>query len=200
MTTAARRMPAWCPDGRTCRAVLDARPCGAHLAGPGGPVLTHARVPPGWQDLPGRSWVLTPARARGVGGPTGRVAGQRSVARLRAAGHAPRRRLPSGAVTVRVGLPPRPCRRDDLHDVAVLSPPAQDLVGAAGVCHEDRWIARPTLPDSVRNRGADHGLGRREHLPDAEAAAVSEVDGERRGPAVRRGPGSPRIAWRGCLQ
>jgi hypothetical protein len=39
MTTAARRMPAWCPDGRTCRAVLDARPRGARMAGPAGRVL-----------------------------------------------------------------------------------------------------------------------------------------------------------------
>src|SRR5450756_1019190 len=167
------------------------------MAGPAGPFLTHARAVPTWQDLSGRSWVLTPARARGVGGPpvalqeSGRWPGHL------AAGHTPRRRLPSGAVTVRVGLPPRPCRRDDLHDVAVLSPPAQDLVGAAGVCHEDRWIARPTLPDSVRNRGADHGLGRREDLSDAEAAAVSEVDGERRDPgavvrlAAARRRGSP---------
>src|SRR5450759_1007099 len=97
------------------------------MAEPAGPFLTHARAVPTWQDLAGRSWVLTPARARGVGGPTGRVAGQRSVA----VGRAPRRGLPSGAVAVRVGLPPRPCGRDDLHDVAVLSPPAQDLVGAA---------------------------------------------------------------------
>jgi len=64
MTTAARRMPAWCPDGRTCRAVRDARPRGARMAGPGGPVLGLDAGPCAGRRRPKRS------RCRAaVGGP-----------------------------------------------------------------------------------------------------------------------------------
>ncbi len=76
--------------------------------------------------------------------------------------------------------------------------PAQHLAGTTRVRDEHGRVAGPSRPNAVRDRPSGRGLGRCQHLADAEAAAVPQVESEGRRVAV--GSGRAHVVGRGRLE
>ena len=143
-------------------------------------------------------WLVWPVSDRWAGGDECRMAGRMPSRSCRPSGsrRRPRRssraasRGPPGSVrvAVRVALAPGPGRAD--HLVERRTGGRQPRTSRARSADATRTGGSPARrgPDRVRDRPADAGFGRGDHLADREAAAVAEVADE--GSSVRGSPGA----------